>query len=229
MIIRHPVPLLTKETKPLLLTKRNTCLVCVDMHNPFSDRNGLLAQRIKAKVLDREFDEYFHLLRLITPNIPRVLDACRSLGVSVAYSCLGYKKGEKPSEFQKATGWEWDLDGPLGGFPHAWRPLPDEPVFSKPAWSALANPKFERWLKDNKFNNVVLMGCYFDFGVRQTAMELNDRGVSSLVITDCSAGTTQFGHDYTFDSISQGLIKLRYTGELLGLFDVMKQQGKVLV
>ena len=118
MQVRHPLTLITKETRPLDITVKNTCLLLQDLHSPFTDADeGWLVKRINQKVLMREFDDYFHLLSLIRPNIPRVLEAARQMGIRVAYSCFGYGADESPSLFQEATGWTWNLDGPLGPTP----------------------------------------------------------------------------------------------------------------
>ena len=137
------------------------------------------------------------------------------MGIRVAYSCFGYGADESPSLFQEATGWVWNLDGPLGQHPEEWQPGADEVVFSKPGWSALANPKFADFLAENNIANVVIMGAMLDFGVRQTCLELSDRGIQSLIVGDASFGLTDAGHIFTAAAVAHGLVKIRNTGELL--------------
>ena len=230
MQVRHPLTLITKETRPLDITVENTCLLLQDLHSPFTDADdGWLVNRINQKVLMREFDDYFHLLALIRPNIPRILETARQMGIRVAYSCFGYGTDESPSLFQKATGWTWNLNGPLGQHPNEWQPGTDEPVFSKPGWSALANPKFADFLAENNIANVVIMGAMLDFGVRQTCLELSDRGIQSLIVGDASFGLTDAGHSFTADAVAHGLVKIRNTGELLLLFKTLEREGSVLI
>ena len=230
MQVRHPLTLITKETRPLDITVKNTCLLLQDLHSPFTDADeGWLVKRINQKVLMREFDDYFHLLDLIRPNIPRVLEAARQMGIRVAYSCFGYGADESPSLFQEATGWTWNIDGPLGQHPEEWQPGADEVVFSKPGWSALANPKFADFLAENNIANVVIMGAMLDFGVRQTCLELSDRGIQSLIVGDASFGLTDAGHIFTAAAVAHGLVKIRNTGELLLLLEVLKREGSVLI
>ena len=228
--IRHPLPLLTKETRPLDLRIENTCLLLQDLHSPFADpTDGWLARRAREKVLMREFEEYFYLLDLISPNIPRILSAVRDLGIQVIFSSLGHPSGEPPSSFQEAMGWTWDLDGSPGTFQEGWRPADGELVLSKPGWSALGNPGFERTLADSGIANVLVMGAMLDFGIRQTCVDLSDRGIGSLIISDGVAALTKAGQEYTGDSIAHGLIKLRNTGETLGLLEVLRREGSVLI
>ncbi len=230
MMVRHPLTLVMKETRPLDLRVESACLLLQDLHSPFADASeGWLARRVRQKVLMREFDDYFQLLDLISPNIPLVLNATRGMGIRVAYSCLGRGAGEPASAFQEAAQWIWDLDGPHGVHPEAWRPADGERVFSKPGWSALSNPRFVDFLLENGVANVVVMGGMFDYGIRQTCIDLSDRGIGSLIITDGVFSSTQDGQAYTADSVAHGLIKLRNAGEFLGLLDVLKRDGSVLI
>lgn len=230
MQVRHPLTLVIKETLPLNLTRENTCLLLQDLHSPFmDDENGWLVNKVNQKVLMREFDDYFHLLRLIRPNIPRVLQTARRMGIRVAYSCLGYGRFESPSLFQRATGLEWDLTTPLGRHPEEWRPLDEEPVFSKPGWSALANTNFTTFLARNNINNVIVMGSMLDFGIRQTCLDLSDHGIQSLIVSDAAFGLTDAGHIFTADAVTHGLVKMRTTGELLLLLKTLEHKGSVLI
>ena len=221
--------LVARESRPLTLTADNSCLLLQDIHAPFADaEHGWLARRVKQKVLTREFDEYFELLGIISGNIPKVLGAARRLGMGVVYASLGYRDDDA-SEFQRATGWLWDLKGADGCYPPAWEPGQHEMVLPKPGWSALSNPSFASYLARNNLANVVVMGTMLDFGVGQTCLELSDRGIGSLVVSDAVAALTRAGQDYVSANIAHGLIKLRTTGEVLGLLEVVEKQGAVLI
>ncbi len=230
MQVRHPLTLVIKETLPLNLTVDNTCLLLQDLHSPFMDDvDGWLVNKVNQKVLMREFDDYFHLLKLIRPNIPRVLDAARKMGFLVVYSCLGHGTFESPSLFQQATGLEWDLTTSLGRHPDQWRPLDNEPVFSKPGWSALANTNFSTLLARKNIKNVIVMGSMLDFGIRQTCLDLSDHGIQSLIVSDASFGLTDAGHIFTADAVTHGLVKMRTTGELLLLLKTLESKAYVLI
>ena len=229
MVLRHPLTLVTKESRPITLTASNTCLLLQDLHAPFADpENGWLARRVKEKVLSREFDEYFDLLAIISQNIPRVLKAARDLGMSIVFSSLGHQDNNV-SDFQQATGWLWDLNGEDGGYPSAWTPAEGEQVFPKPGWSALSNPDFPAYLEENNIANVAVMGTMLDFGISQTCLDLSNRGASSLIISDAVAALTRSSQDYASGNIAHGLIKLRTTSEVIGLLQVVEKEGSVLI
>src|SRR5918999_5918851 len=102
MAVRHPLPLLTREVPPLLLRPGATWLLLQDLHAPFGDaEGGALARLAARKVVAREFDDYFDTLRLIVPNVARLLGAARASGLGVVYSCLGHALGDRPSPFQE--------------------------------------------------------------------------------------------------------------------------------
>ena len=226
---RHPLTLVTRESRPLTLTVSNSCLLLQDVHAPLVDpEHGWLARRVARKVLTREFDEYFELLAIISGNIPKVLGAARRVGMGVVYASLGYRDDDA-SEFQRATGWLWDLGGCDGGYLPVWEPLEHELVLPKPGWSALSNPAFASYVAEKGLTNVVVLGTMLDFGISQTCLELSDRGIGSLVVSDAVAALTRAGQDYMSANIAHGLIKLRTTGEVLDLFEVVEKQGAVLI
>ena len=229
MVLRHPLTLVTKESRPITLTASNTCLLLQDLHAPFTDpEHGWLARRVKEKVLSREFDEYFELLAIISQNIPKVLGAARDLGMHVVFSSLGHGDNNV-SDFQQATGWAWDLKGENGSYPRDWEPGDEELVLPKPGWSALSNPDFAAYLEENSIANVAVMGTMLDFGISQTCLDLSDRGISSLIISDAVAALTRVGQDYVSGNIAHGLIKLRTTSEVIDLLQVVEKEGSVLI
>ena len=229
MVLRHPLTLVTKESRPITLTASNTCLLLQDLHAPFADpENGWLARRVKEKVLSREFDEYFDLLAIISQNIPRVLKAARGLGMPVVFSSLGHDDNNV-SDFQQATGWLWDLNGEDGSYPTAWEPGERELILPKLGWSALSNPDFSAYLEENNIANVAVMGAMLDFGISQTCLDLSDRGASSLIVSDAVAALTRASQEYASGNIAHGLIKLRTTSEVIGLLQVVDKEGSVLI
>jgi nicotinamidase-related amidase len=68
-----------------------------------------------------------------------------------------------------------------------------------------------------------------DFGISQTCLDLSDRGISSLIISDAVAALTRVGQDYVSGNIAHGLIKLRTTSEVIDLLQVVEKEGSVLI
>lgn len=228
-VSRHPLPLLTRAVPPIRLS-RSTCLVLQDLHAPFADpERGWLAIRARNKVLAREFDEYFDAVRMLPVTVPAILSAFRAHRMPVAFSCLGHRSGDAPSALESALGWCWDLDGPDGAFSSAWQPGPDEPVFERPGWGALGSGSLGDFLIASEIEAAVLVGTMFEFGIRQTATELADHGIGTLVVSDAVAPLTQAGGAYIAGNIAHGLTKLRTAGELIELMARLPAEESVLV
>jgi nicotinamidase-related amidase len=222
--------LLTKEVRPIRLEPGRTWLLVQDLHTPFADpTEGALAALAARKVVSREFDEYTDTLRLVSASITHVIETARGHGIAVVYSCLGYAPGTEPSAFQAATGWCWEVTGEASEFPAPWRPVPGEPVFTKPGWGALANTAVARALEQERIESVIVIGTMLDFGIRQTCYELADHGFGCLVISDAVVPLTVAAEAPVTGNLAHGLTKLRSTAELLDLLTVMRADGSVLV
>ena len=230
MVIRHPLPLLTKEVPRLALHRGQTIVLAQDLHAPFADWDaGWLATRARSKVLLREFDEYADALALMRPNWQQVLAAARVQRITVVYSCLGYQPPQPPSIFQTATNWLWDLSGPAGQFPLDLLPQPADAIYAKPGWSALGNSEFCTYLAAQQVANVILLGTMLEFGLRQTALALADQGIGVLIVSDGVVPLTQAGGKQAAGELGHGLTKLRTTGELLALLDRLSTEETVFV
>lgn len=228
--MRHPLPLVTNAVRPFVLDRERTVLLLQDLHAPFADlEDGALMRTARRRGVTREFDEYAETVRLVMPVIGAVLAACRAWRIPVLYSCLGYRAGQQPSAFQRAAGWEYDLDGPDGGFPELLAPQPGEPVFDKPGWGALMNPALRRDLAERQVASVVVMGTLFEFGIRQTCAELADLGIGTLVVSDGVVALTRASASATAGDIAHGLTKLRSGAELLDLLARLETEEQVLV
>lgn len=226
---RHPLPLLTLAVPPIRLSG-STCLVLQDLHAPFADpERGWLATSARTKVLAREFDEYFDAVRMLPITVPVILSAFRAHRMPVAFSCLGHRSGAAPSALESALGWCWDLDGPDGAFSSVWQPGTDEPVCERPGWGALGSGRFRDFLIASEIEAVVLVGTMFEFGIRQTATELADHGIGTLVISDAVAPLTQAGGTYIAGNMAYGLTKLRTAGELIDLMARLSAEESVLI
>jgi nicotinamidase-related amidase len=230
MFFRHPLTLLTEAVPPLEITPHSTRLLLQDVHAPFADAGmGWLAQRADAKVLRREFDEYYDALDLATGAMVRALHGCRARAIPVCYTALGYFPPDAPSVFQRATGWAWALDGPDGRFPAALAPAGGEALYAKAGWGAFSSPAFVAMLQDEGVRTVILCGAMLEYGIRQTSLELADSGIDVLILSDAIVPLTQAGRAAIQGGLSQGIVKTRSVGELLGLFAENAPNTTVLV
>lgn len=228
--MRHPLTLLTDAVPAIRLEPDHTCLILQDIHNPFTDDDaGWLARTATEKVVRREFDEYFAMLKVVAPNFMRLANACRHVGILPVYISLGMPLNGHLSRFQDALGWVWEVDGPDWGFPAAWRPTDRDHNFIKQGWGALSSAGFNGYLREHAIHSAIVAGTFYDYGIRQTCYELTERGIGNLVASDAVAALTEAGKTHTSANIAHGLTKLRTTAEILDLLNVVEDEGHVLV
>lgn len=228
--MRHPLTLLTDEVPAIRLAPGRTCLILQDVHNPLADAaNGWLARRAREKVLIREFDEYFNMLDLVSGNFRVLAEVCRQSGLDVVYVSLGVPASGMASEFQRATGWNWEVGGSEWGFPDEWRPIEGDRTFVKPGWAALTSPELTDYLRDREVQSAIVAGTMYDYGIRETCYQLTDLGIASLVASDAVVALTHAGQSHTSGNLAHGLTKLRSTAEILDLLEVIDDEGHVLI
>jgi nicotinamidase-related amidase len=228
--MRFPLPLLTLEVKPLHLRMDNTCLLLQDVHAPFTDhRRGWLSKEASRKVVEREFDEYFSRLELVSGNFEKLLILFRELNLPVVFTCLGYYAPENPSSLQQAMGWDWDLRGGEGKFIDPMKPIDGEMVFSKPGWGSLSSSDFKAFLHNRNLTNVILCGTLFDFGIQHSAYELVDAGHSVLIVSDAVVSSTEAADAPVRGNLGHGMTKFRTTAEVCGLLEGLRHALQVVV
>lgn len=215
---RHPLALLTREVRPVPLDARRTVLVLQDLHAPFSDvDNGWLAREALRKVVSREFDEYLSMVPGAVANAGKLLAAARDVGLTVHFACFGHRSNDEPSPLQRSMGWTWNIDGPDGVFPDEVRPVAMEALHAKPGWGILGSKSIRMALRTSEAATVLLAGLPFDFGVRQTCLELADAGYCTLLASDATASLTHAAEGPARGNLAHGATKLRSTEEILGL------------
>lgn len=230
MTIRHPLTLITRATRPIIVRPNNTCFLMQDLNFPFTNiQEGWVGSKAKRKEVIGEFDDYFSMIDRIQSNVTAILSTARNTGIKVLYSCLGYYDYESPSPFQKAIGGDWNLEGIAATHFQDWQPKPTEIMLSKPGWGASGNPYFMEYMAEQKIENVVIVGSMFGLGVRQTSIEMADKGLAVLIasdaITDVSYSELQTG----LLGIAHGLIKVRSSGEIVDIMERMNDYGEVVV
>jgi nicotinamidase-related amidase len=201
-----------------------------DLNFPFTNiARGWIASKASQKEVVGEFDDYFAMLARIQTNVTEILSTARKKGIKVIYSCLGYHDSQLPSPFQIAIGGDWNLEGIAGTHIPQWEPKSTEIVFSKPGWGASSNPYFMEYIASKKIQNVFILGSMFGLGVRQSSIEMADKGLAVLIasdaVTDVSYGELHAG----LLGIAHGLIKVRSSGEVVDIIKRMNDAEEVVV
>ena len=226
--LRYPLNLVTDAVPVITLQPATTCLLLVDVHNPFWT-GGCVEARARSYGILAEFSYYYGQAPVAMAAQASVLTAARHANMPVVYACLGYFPPHAPSAFQQAMGWRWDLASACGSFPSSLAPVTGEAVFAKPGWNALGCPDLEHLWQKKDIDTVILAGSLLEYGVRHSAMALADAGYRCLVLSDATTALSLQGRLHTQNELNHGLVKLRYVAEYMLLMERMEQQGQALV
>ena len=81
--------------------------------------------------------------------------------------------------------------------------LKNDNVFTKETYSVFTNPNFEKYLKKNKIDELIICGLDTDFCVIADCFNAFDKGYKISVIADCSASFTSGneGHERALNII----------------------------
>lgn len=175
-------------------------LLLIDMQRDFLDSQGYLAQSgvdVRA-------------LRAIIPNVRKLLDTARELGISVMHTREGHRSDLSdlpPVKARRAAraGAAIGSPGPLGrllirGEPgHALipelEPLAAEPIIDKPGFGAFYATDLEHLLRRAEVRRLTIAGVTTDICVHSTLREAVDRGFECVTVADaCAAGERRI-HD----------------------------------
>lgn len=177
-----------------------TALLIIDMQRDFCDPMGYMHAR----------GDDVSAARSIIPDILKVRDAARDLGMKIILTREGHRPDLSDLPLTKRlktalAGAEIGTEGPLGrllirgepgwDFIPEFQPRPGEIVIDKPGTGAFHGTDLLHVLNVAGIENLVLTGVTTGVCVSSTAREANDRGFNVLVLSDCCAEPDQSNHD----------------------------------
>ena len=145
----------------------------------------------------------------IDPAIKRtavLLDACRRLGVPVAFTRVVYADdGSDAGIFTlKAPGLKTlTEDNPDGHIVPELTPLPGEYMVRKTMASAFFGTNFANWLTLNKIDTILHTGCTTSGCVRASVVDGLSYNFRNIVVTDCVGDRAIGPHDANLFDLGQ--------------------------
>ncbi len=98
------------------------------------------------------------------------------------------------SQFVKQLNFTGCVKPPYSDIVNELRPwLKKDNVFAKCAFSVFTNPDFEKYLKKNKIEELVICGLDTDYCILADCFNAFDRGYKVTVVADCCASFTSGG------------------------------------
>jgi biuret amidohydrolase len=180
----------TIDARPesLAFDPATTALVVIDMQRDFLEPGGF------GELLGNDVS----LLRSTIAPTGRVLDACRSAGVTVIHTREGHRTDLSdcpPAKLTRNGVTFIGTDGPMGrilvrgerghDIIDELAPLAGEPVIDKPGKGAFFATDLDTILRSRGVATLIVCGVTTEVCVHTTVREANDRGFECVVLADC--------------------------------------------
>jgi nicotinamidase-related amidase len=198
---------------------------CATVDRQVSDRTALIVVDVQRYFVHPEFpfgkwvtgldpdgaDAYFIRVRdLVIPNIQRLLECARRLGLFVVFT----EAGSLRPDGADLPGWMKrhiassgaavypPFSDPSCRVDDSISPRPGELVLQKTTSGPLASTKLDQTLRVPKIDKVVVTGLVTDVRVAQTARELGDRDFDAIVVDDACASMDEARHKAALETIA---------------------------
>jgi nicotinamidase-related amidase len=147
---------------------------------------------------------------VLLDRVAQLLTGFRATGALVVHAV---STGTPAGRTSYGTGRSWAPE--QTEIADAVRPVEDEPVVRRSAWSAFAGTGLAELLRSRGVRTVVLAGLATPFGIESTARDAYDAGFSVLVPIDAVAGPDPAGHAWTLERVVPLLGRTTTIAELL--------------
>lgn len=122
-------------------------------------------------------------------NVAELLDICRRSAIPIFHSATRVRPdgSDRMPHWVAADHWACIEGTPGASSPLEIAPLPDEPIFSKPYFSAFDNPELSATLAAARVDTLIVAGIYTHACVRTTVLDAYRRGFKVWLATDAVA------------------------------------------
>jgi nicotinamidase-related amidase len=219
-----------KDQAPITLDPTKAALIVVDVQRWFTEPEHPFAQVVERLVAGAT-DGYFERVRsTVLPNIKRLQEAFRSLGLPVIFLGVGCYLHDG----QDLPNWIKDFDQlgmallsrrvcpPVND--SSWQidpsvaPLPGEVVLNKISSGAFASTSLDQMLHNLGVSSLVVCGLTTAICVTQTAREAADRSFRVIVVEDACTEMSPEMHQAALLAFAYSFGSVRATEEVMHLF-----------
>jgi len=178
-------------------------------------KSALLVIDMQRYFFDESSHAYLEPAPAIIPNLRRILEAYRRLGLPVIFTRHAYLKGENPGIM--GTWWsELEQDGdPLAEVVRELEPLPGEPVLRKNRYSAFVGTGLEERLRRLGVERMLITGVMTHLCCDTTARDAFMRDFEVFFTIDGTASENEELHVATLITLTDGFAMPITTEEVL--------------
>jgi len=219
---RNPFPLLDNPVPIFDINSRNIALIILDLQRFITDKSGQVAKIANEKGISAEFKEYFELLEDMIPNIHKLIDHCRTIGIQIIFTrtVSKTKDGRDMSLQNKAQGrnYNYDLDY---SFNKSLQPDRGDIIIDKTCDNPFNCTELEKILRNLGVEYIILCGVLSPGYLDNTALDAADRGFGVIVVIDAVAGGVRERKEH----LSGGLLRIRDTNSVIELLEPIGKGG----
>lgn len=206
-----------------------TALLIVDMQNMCAHPRGWMGRLGADQGKPDHLKERFDFIAEITPDLRRLLDHCRVIGVEVFHIRVAWRTGsgrDGNSDLQDRrkgvtpmTRFDYEIV-------EALTPLDDEIVIDKTSVSTFNSTAIDQILRNMRRDRLWVTGVVTEGCVELTARDARDRGYHVTLVTDCCASSRRAAHDDAVQRMTDGnVIRGRTADELIRLTQPEATEG----
>ena len=219
---RNPIPLLDNPVPRFNIKANNIALIILDIQYFITDKSGQLAKDAQERGVSAEFKEYFELIEDMIPNINKLVDHCRNLGIQIIFirTASRTKDGRDMSLQKKAQGRIYNCDFDFS-FNKSLQPERGDIILDKTCDNPFNCTELEKILRNLSVEYIMLCGVLSPGYLDTTALDAADRGFGVIVVFDAVAGGVRERKEY----LTGGLLKIRDTNSVIELLEPLGKRG----
>jgi nicotinamidase-related amidase len=219
---RNPFPLLDNPVPRFNINTNNTTLIILDFQYFITDKSGQIGKIAQDKGISAEFKEYFEIIEDIIPNIKKLIDYCRNLGIQIIFirTASKTKDGRDMSLQNKAQGRIYNYDFDFS-FNKSLQPDREDIIIDKTCDNPFNCTELEKILRNLSIEHIILCGVLSPGYLDTTALDAADRGFGVIVVFDAVAGGVRERKEY----LTGGLLRIRDTNSIIELLEPLGKRG----
>jgi ureidoacrylate peracid hydrolase len=214
------------------LVRGRTALVVIDMQFLDAHRDGEFGRRAREYGIEERTEWYFSRIETsVCPQIARLLEAARSIGLDVVYTRIASLTNDG-----RDLGWRYRHWGMTAGvdekdseiLPEV-APVDGEIVINKTTTSAFMGSHIDRVLRNLGSETLIVCGVLTSGCVESTVRDAADSGYRVIVPEDATAALSEQAHVNSVNAMQPVFATVTSTDLLLGRLEALRSEERVAV
>jgi nicotinamidase-related amidase len=217
-LVHDPYWDLVHEPDEAPFNASKTALLIIDLQNLCAHPQGWMGRLATDQGKPDHLKERFDFIEEITPNVKRLLDHARKIGVEVFHIRVAFRtrttrdgKRQLLNKLQDTPLLPMDFD-----IIDALKPLDDEIIIDKSSVSAFNSTAIDQILRNMGRDMLWICGVVTEGCVELTTRDAADKGYYCTLVTDGCASSRRTAHDDAVQRITDGnVVKGRTVDQLI--------------